>query len=158
MERLRAKSNHHSCLNRAPSLGRRALFRNTSKKIGILSKNHIMTSTPPPPSSPGLKVPERKENVDSQKYYSKKYTHFVQEWEIHIPDPSVKSLMFGSWPFCLTLVRCHGVHRDLKVYSLGVRGAFGKLGCLLCKEPPPESLSETKRSLCDRSVEASQSL
>lgn len=86
---------------------------------------HPPTSNPAPPA---LNFPWGKENVDSQKHYSKKIHRLWTRVRNTYSRSNSKSLMFGPRPFCLTLLRCQGVRRDWQVYSCrGVSGVIGEI-------------------------------
>lgn len=134
-------------------------FETHQRKSEFCLKNHNMTSIPPLPSLPGpcSSLEERKMWI-LRSIIPKKYTHYEQEWEIHIPDPSVKPSCLDPGLFVWLCWDARGSRGIGRFTVGGVSEAVGRSGCLLCKEPPPESLSETKKSLCDSLVEASQSL
>lgn len=94
-------------------------FETHQRKSEFCLKNHNMTSIPS--RSPGLAVPERKGKCGFSEvlFHSKKiYTLWTRVRNTYSRSIS-KTLMFGSRPFCLTLLRCQVALRDWQVYSWG---------------------------------------
>lgn len=138
MDRHEVKSNQRSCWDPgAVAWTVLTVLKHIKEKITTLSEKPQHDSWAPLHPRPGCSREERK----MWRLWSiipKKYTHYEREWEIHIPDPSVKPWCFDPGLF-VWLWDARGVRRDWQVYSLGVCGTVGKVRCLLCKEPPPES-------------------
>lgn len=86
--------------HRQLSLG--SFSKQISEHFEFCLKKHSVTGAPPPSSCTGFSFPSTKGKCGFSELLFRspqKYTKYEQEWEIHIPDPSLKRRRFGAGPF-----------------------------------------------------------
>lgn len=135
--------------SKAAHVGHRCLdcalcFETHQRKSVFCKKNHDMTSISP--HFPSFAVPKRKGKCGFSEALFQRNIHTMNKSEKYIFQIPLKPSCLGPG---LLIWFCGAARGPEGRSGLQPGGKWSSV-CLLCKEPPPESRSETKNLLCDR--------